>query len=171
MVQTEGVDLSRRALLRGDVRSNVIRPPWAINQTAFTNKCTSCGDCVAVCQEAIIRQKPGHYPYIDFSFGECTFCGECEKACQTGALSREASPEPWQQTAVIKSDCLANQNIVCRSCADVCEQEAIRFQWGNRGVSLPQLTADQCNGCGACVKSCPTGSISVIVDSGDLHGS
>ena len=152
--------LSRRALLRGRITgiAPAIRPPWAAQEPEFLSLCSRCGDCEKACSESIIRSGDGGFPVIDFIKGECTFCADCVRSCKSGALSHsEASP--WQLSPTIKDNCLALNRVVCRGCAEQCEQQAIRFRPAPGGVSRPELNIDQCNGCGACVGPCPVAAI------------
>ena len=69
--------------------------------------------------------------------------------------------KPWQAKASISDKCLAQQNVECRSCGDMCEPMAIQFQLRAGSVALPKIELDECNGCGACVAVCPTSAILV----------
>jgi len=65
----------------------------------------------------------------------------------------------WQLSPSIKENCLALNRVVCRSCAEQCDQQAIRFRPAPGGVSRPELNSEQCNGCGACIAPCPVAAI------------
>lgn len=69
------VDLSRRGFLRGRVRPKAeIRPPWALPESEFVDRCTRCNDCLKACPQGILVPGDGAYPTVEFSRGECTFC-------------------------------------------------------------------------------------------------
>lgn len=59
-------------------------------------------------------------------------------------------------------DCLAQRNVVCRSCAEVCEVGAIRFSPRVGAAALPALQDSTCTGCGECLPICPTHAISLV---------
>ncbi|MPN29793.1 hypothetical protein SDC9_177246 [bioreactor metagenome] len=83
------VDLSRRAFFRGRPRPRTeMRPPWALAEGDFIDRCTRCNDCVSACPTHILLAGDGGYPTIDFRAGECTFCSDCVASCQPQALLR-----------------------------------------------------------------------------------
>jgi ferredoxin-type protein NapF len=155
------LDLARRALLRGRSRSEAPkRPPFALAEDLFTEACTRCGDCLRACPEGILIAADGGFPEVDFRRGGCTFCGDCVTACATGALLASTAPA-WSLQPRIDDTCLARRGVHCQSCRDVCEPEAVRFAY--RGsVPVPEIDADTCNGCGACVAACPADAIAMI---------
>jgi ferredoxin-type protein NapF len=157
------VDLARRNFFRGRKASTsvAIRLPWVINEQHFINDCTQCGDCVASCEEKIIVKGDGGFPEIDFSKGECTFCQKCIDVCTQPLFvdERKDSQAAWQLDIKIKSNCLAMNQVVCQSCQDSCETEAISFEYLTSKTPQPQIELDKCNGCGACVSICPQTAI------------
>jgi ferredoxin len=84
--------------------------------------------------------------------------------------SDRAAPVPEGPLhASINDGCLARQNIVCRSCADACGTQAIRFTLRVGGAALPVLTIQACNGCGDCVAACPASAITLANLLEDTH--
>lgn len=155
--------MNRRQFLRGVLQkktAQVSRPPWAIDEASFIDRCTRCSDCIEACETGILRQGEGGYPTVDFAFGECTFCEACVNHCPSQALSREMSP-PWRLMASVAEDCLAHRGIVCMSCRDQCPEQAITLQLRIANAALPVIDASRCNGCGACVAPCPSDAIRV----------
>ena len=161
------VAVSRRQFLRGDLRGTRagVRPPWALPEWAFTERCTRCDDCVAACPASIITRGSGGFPEVDFGHGGCDFCGKCVAACQAGAL--RAGPADrfaaWSHRAVVGPRCLSAQGVVCRACGDHCAAQAIRFRLATAGRSFAQVDLAHCTGCGACVGVCPAGAVSMQV--------
>jgi ferredoxin-type protein NapF len=165
------MDARRRALLRGrfggGTRHTALRPPWAMDEAAFTDACSRCGDCIRACPQQVLHAGDGGYPEIRFDSRGCTFCGDCVRACATPALSRPQGAAPWALTASIGSDCLALQRVECRVCGERCDASAIRFRPTLGGVAQPIPDPTACTGCGDCVAPCPTRAI-VVAPAGPL---
>lgn len=172
------IDLGRRSLFKGQYEptASMLLPPWSVSQASFLELCTRCGDCVSGCPENILIPGSGGFPTTNFKHNECTFCGDCVSACPSGALTRATGTHqltdheridiPWHQAPDISDKCLAQQGVVCRSCGDACEPEAIVFNWGDlengtRGVATPSVNNDLCNGCGACISICPSDALTM----------
>lgn len=152
--------VTRRQFLRGDLsgRKAPLRPPWALEEEAFLEACTRCGDCVKACPQKILVIERG-YPKVSFFEGECTFCGECAKACKPGALPWGEDRSPWRLAPAIAQTCIAHRDVVCRTCGDACQTGAIRFRPRLGGAALPEVEGESCTGCGACVAPCPVKAV------------
>ena len=156
------VDLSRRGFFRAKPRPLAeLRPPWALPENVFVDRCTRCGDCIRLCPSTILIPGDGGFPTLDFRRGECTFCADCVSSCLPQALQKQADAPPWQLRASIGEACLPRQGIECRSCGDFCDARAIRFTPRLGGSPIPEIDDDRCTGCGACIAPCPAIAISV----------
>lgn len=156
--------VSRAQLLRGDFNGErgPLRPPWALTETEFVERCDGCGACVPACQDKLIKVGRGKLPEMDFTRGGCDFCRDCLNACEVGALhSPEDDSVPWDIRATIQEGCLSLNAVVCRSCGEVCDQRAIRFKLETGGVARPLLDSELCNGCGACFAVCPVKAVNL----------
>lgn len=172
--------LPRRQFLRGQFLQslqseqtqiqglNAIRPPWA-NLANFLQKCTACNACISACEMQILKKGAGGYPEVDFSLGrkECSFCQECVKACEYDVF-RQVSETAWQHKVEIGNGCLTQMGVECRSCEDSCEMRAIRFKRVPSGISMPMLNTENCNGCGACLSSCPSDAITIKLEENNV---
>lgn len=159
-IAPDRASVSRRTLLRGRLRGEpVLRPPWAIDESPFSDACTGCGDCVRACPEAVLVQAAGGLPMFDPRRGECSFCGDCAGACDA-QLFRPVEQRPWALRALVGQECLATQGVVCFSCRDACPTAAIRFA-PSRTMPVPEVLSDRCTGCGACIAGCPAGALSL----------
>jgi ferredoxin-type protein NapF len=163
---TQDVSRSRRNFLRGNItgKANTIRPPWAIADSLFRERCTRCDDCIEVCPEKIILRTDDGYPQIEFSNAGCTFCAECLEACNTRALEgmRSDTDQAWRHSMQITDNCLSVKGVVCRTCGDHCEVRAIKFTLLTRGRSLPEIESASCTGCGQCIPVCPADAITIF---------
>ena len=161
----EPLAIHRRQFLRGDLRGRrvAIRPPWALGEAAFVERCTRCDDCVKACPESVIRRGSGGFPELDFAARGCSFCGDCVRACRAGAFAEAVGPaiEAWGHRASVAAGCLAANGVVCRACGDHCAVGAIRFRLAPGGRSHPAVDLSRCNGCGACVAVCPVQAVSL----------
>jgi len=141
--------------------------PWIKSSRHFLDNCTRCNACLDNCETKIIVKGNGGFPTIDFSKGECSFCYQCAQSCPEQLFSAR-SESPWQQIIAIEKTCLAFNQVDCRSCEDACESMAINFKPTLGGPAKPLIDTDLCSGCGACIKPCPTQSITI--DTGASSG-
>lgn len=155
------VDSSKRRFFkRNAVDETIVRLPWIARPSNFTDQCTRCNKCLDACETQIITIQDGGFPTVDFSVDECTFCYQCAAVCPEPIFNPE-SELPWEATASINQQCLAFKNVECRSCSEMCETSAIRFQIEIGKVAQPIIDTNECTGCGGCVSVCPTSAIIV----------
>lgn len=140
-------------------RGTALRPPWT-GEDRIRAACTSCGDCIAVCPEAILLRGPAGTPTLDFARGACTFCGACAAACPEDVFG-DTRDAPWTLTAAIGADCLLDAGVSCRSCTDACDSGALVFDLRAGAVGRVRADPARCIGCGACAGVCPAGAIAI----------
>ncbi len=147
----------RRAFLKGRInRPLAMRPPGALEEEAFEDACTKCGDCATSCPQNIISFDSDGLPTVDLTVAECTFCNVCAEVCEPQAIDYADS---WDWRARADDSCLSANGVTCRTCEDQCDQQAIRFKLQTGGRSEAHFNSDACTGCGACAAACPSGSI------------
>lgn len=84
-------------------------------------------------------------------------------ASATPAQIPEPEPESaTAQLARIGERCLALQQVVCRTCGELCDTSAIRFVMQAGRVAQPQVQAERCTGCGDCIADCPTQALALV---------
>ncbi len=163
------VNRSRRQWLLGRAHKNIEahRLPWLVNNDSFVDDCTLCGKCIQACPENIIVKGDGGFPEIDFHRGDCQFCYECASVC-VDVNFYPRSKAPWTLKAVISNEvhthqntCLVNQSVMCQTCKDFCEFDAITLVQSVGHVARPKVDTALCSGCGACVSACPSQAISM----------
>jgi ferredoxin-type protein NapF len=159
------IDPQRRFFLRGRVATQAParppRPPWALAEADFLQRCTRCGDCITACPQSILLRGDGGYPEVRFSARGCTECAACVPACTPAALWRQPDMPPWNWKPKFSDACLAQRKVECRICGEICDHGAIRFRPTLGGIAQPSLEPERCTGCGACVAPCPTQAISL----------
>ena len=147
--------------------SFLIRPPGAVAEDEFVDKCLRCSECMKVCptgglQPAITEAGiEGLWtPILVPRIGECTQnCNSCAKVCPSEAIKKFEVPEKrhiYLGTAVIdRSKCIVwNAEKKCMVCDEYCSYDAI---YGNEvdGVIRPFVNTNKCVGCGICESACP----------------
>jgi ferredoxin-type protein NapF len=158
------VDLQRRAFfMTGQVKelSSDIHLPYLKDIEHFLDKCTQCQACLEHCPESIIEKGQGGYPTVNFNLGECTYCQDCAKHCPENLFDVNQK-EAWSLDLAINNSCFAERGIVCQSCRDACEPQAITFQYARFSIPKPEINESSCTSCGACVTSCPADAITVL---------
>lgn len=151
---------SRRAFLTGQPPAAApLRPPWALAEAEFLQRCTRCAACVEACPGQVLQPDAQGHPQFHPQRGECTFCGRCAEACAPRALEA-AQEQPWNYRARLGGTCLARRGVVCQSCREVCGNQAIRFA-PSAVPAAPQLDTERCSGCGACVGACPVQALAL----------
>ncbi|MCV0428600.1 MAG: ferredoxin-type protein NapF [Roseibium sp.] len=146
---------SRRSFLKlhSQPKPLAIRPPWS-DEASVNGQCTSCNACIDVCPESILQADANGQPVVIFDGGECTFCQKCAAACEAHVFDL-ARTEPWSYKAEIQKGCLQDEGISCQLCRDSCPQTAIRVDVAKRPFGRLRIDPDACNGCGACLVTCP----------------
>ena len=84
-----------------DFSSRVIRPPGAVEELEFLERCLKCDQCARVCPTNVIQPAgleagiEGLWtPVLNFRLGHCQLhCTACGQVCPTGALRRVSENE------------------------------------------------------------------------------
>lgn len=155
-----------------------MRPPGAIGEKEFLEKCARCGNCVQSCPTSFIQPAfmetgiEGIWtPVLNAQAGSCTFnCIKCTQVCSTQAIKKLTLKQKQIfkiGTAVVdKNRCYTYANgFNCSVCYDHCPtpEKAIRFHdaeaWSFMGktttVKQIYVDPDLCIGCGICENVCP----------------
>ncbi|MBN1196731.1 MAG: 4Fe-4S binding protein [Candidatus Aminicenantes bacterium] len=190
------LDLGRRRVLGGVVAGLVagtlpavgprarrkihgfIRPPGAVKEKEFLEKCVRCGQCMQVCPTNVIQPAvletgvDGLWtPVLRPDLGYCEYeCNRCTQVCPTRALEPLNLKEKKEfkiGTAVIdRNRCYTYADgYNCAVCEEHCPvpEKAIHFRevelWNFEGrlvkVNQIYVVPDLCIGCGICQNVCP----------------
>lgn len=166
---------------RGSTGSeNLVRPPGALAERDFLNRCTACGLCMRICPTGCLQPTLGEAgleglwtPHVVPRIGRCEYdCTLCGHVCPTGAIAPLTIDEKHAVKIGIaildRSRCIPYAYARdCGTCVEACPfpDKAIRlvdveiqFHDGKRQrtkvVSQPMVDPDRCTGCGGCVKEC-----------------
>ncbi len=161
-----------------------ISPPGSRSHENFIRKCIACSACVKACPAGIIRPTlmawgvSGLFqPVLDYDFGYCQYeCKSCSTVCPTGAiepLSLEAKQRVQIGRAQFHRDaCIVVKNgTACGACAEHCPTQAAHMVPFQDGLTIPEVDASLCIGCGACHFACPASPKAMTVRGLSTHGS
>lgn len=173
-----GLTEVREELLPGNPMPAVlIRPPGALPEKAFLQRCIRCGLCMRACPSNTLQPlwfqagvaalfSPKITPRRGACLPECTMCGD---VCPTGALRRLPLAEKiWAKVgtaAILRRKCLAWEwGKECLVCDEVCPYDAIELRRvPESSVPVPFVREEKCAGCGFCEFHCPVRAASAIV--------
>jgi ferredoxin len=168
---------------KAKIDPRLIRPPGALPENDFTDRCVRCGACMAVCLTKTLQPTlsgagwEGIFaPRLVPRIGECDeFCNRCGQSCPTQAI--RAMPLDVKRTAklgaarVAKERCLAwSGNKHCLVCQEFCPYLAIKTAKNENGTDSPVVVDAYCRGCGMCERHCRSDPIAAIMVYNDGAG-
>ncbi len=155
-----------------------LRPPGAVEENEFLQKCIRCRKCEEVCPFESIKSAHGEWglkmgsPIIHPRDTPCYLCEDfpCIESCPTEALEPIKSKNDVKMgIAVIdKTLCFAYNDILCRACFERCpiHREAITM----KDELYPVVDENKCVGCGICEYVCPTEQPAITIISSHKVG-
>lgn len=154
--------LGRRAL------AHPLRPPGALPETEFLERCARCARCIKVCPNQALQPAPLSAglnaldtPQLVLRKGRCELCLLCQEVCPTGAIRQLPPGKVKIGTAILDhANCLAWQlGKYCLICVEQCPFHAVQMDENQR----PLVIAANCVGCGACENGCPVDGAAIHV--------
>jgi len=161
-------------------KGETVRPPGAVPEPEFLDRCIRCGECIRICATAGQGLQFAGFeagwqglgtPLLKTPDGYCEHnCNLCGKVCPTGAihsLTLEEKHDMKMGTAHFdKTRCIPwYYGEDCMVCEEHCplDEKAIKFIEtgvttidGRQGtVLLPYVDEILCTGCGICTSVCP----------------
>lgn len=156
----------------------LVRPPGALPEKEFLERCIKCGECMKVCltnglQPTLLEAGlEGIWsPILVSRVGYCQYyCTLCGQVCPSGAIRRLSLEEKVKTKIglafIDKSRCLPYAlGIPCIVCEEHCPtpKKAIWFEEGlvlgrdgeRRKIQQPVVDIELCIGCGICEFKCP----------------
>jgi MauM/NapG family ferredoxin protein len=160
--------------------ADLIRPPGALAERAFLERCTACGMCMRVCPTGCLQPAWSEAgleglwtPRLVARIGRCEYdCTLCGQVCPTGAIARLTLDEKHEVrlgiAVVDQSKCIPYAfGRACGTCVEACPispkaislvmadvQVTVNNKPRTKVVGQPVVDPDVCIGCGGCVKDC-----------------
>lgn len=149
-----------------------LRPPGAVSEKEFVQRCIKCNKCAQVCPYGSIKMAHLNWgsrfgtPMIFAREVPCYLCMKCPPVCPSGALDVNLTEKEKVKMGVAVIDtekCLPYQGIICRACFERCPiyREAITM----KDELYPQLHPEKCTGCGICENVCPAEDVAITIKS------
>jgi len=163
-----------------DTQTRQIRPPGALPEEQFADRCIRCLECVRICKSNGACLQPDRIhssllelwlPVAAMREGYCEYnCNLCGMVCPTEAILpmtlQEKQHLPIGLAHFDKNLCIPfAQNSDCIVCEEHCPtpDKAIKFEikevllpgGAKRKVKYPYVIRDLCIGCGICETKCP----------------
>ncbi len=167
------------------IKNRVLRPPGALREEKFLEKCIRCGECVSVCPTNFLHPAlfeasfDGIYTPIGVpQYGYCEDrCVRCSEVCPSGAIKGITISEKLSKpirigTAYIdKNRCIPwNEGKSCIVCEEVCPaiegDKAIKLvvkDVNGKKVKVPEVSNKLCIGCSICENRCPQNPPAIFV--------
>ncbi|NIA30016.1 MAG: 4Fe-4S binding protein [Actinobacteria bacterium] len=175
-----GVAIAKTSAVSREKTGQAIRPPGAVKEDGFLDRCIRCQECVRICattggtlQPSFLQSgwegiwTPISVPRLGYCEYNCNLCGQ---VCPTGAIQNLTMEKKQKLKMGIayfdKSRCIPwYDQQDCLVCEEHCPtpDKAIKFdireartpEGSMRTVKFPYVDEKLCIGCGICVTKCP----------------
>ncbi|HET9942248.1 MAG TPA: 4Fe-4S dicluster domain-containing protein [Terriglobia bacterium] len=137
------------------MRTDWLRPPGAIGEAIFLERCTKCSDCMKACpHESIVIHQDGT-PVIYPDQMPCYLCDDtpCIAACATEALLPVGSVNEARMGVAVINHRLCTAGQGCHACVSKCPTDALTMDFDAQRLVV---AVERCVGCGMCEHVCRT---------------
>lgn len=137
------------------MRTDWLRPPGAVGEAIFLERCTKCSDCMKACpHESIVIHQDGT-PVIYPDQMPCYLCDDtpCIAACATDALLPLGSVNEARMGVAVINHRLCTAGQGCHACVSKCPTDALTMDFDAQRLVV---AVERCVGCGMCEHVCRT---------------
>ncbi len=137
-------------------RTDWLRPPGAVEEALFLERCTRCGDCVKACpHNSITLSRRDGTPEIYPDQVPCYLCEDfpCVASCGTDALLPLGAREDVAMGLARVSHRLCTAGQGCHACVSQCPTNALSLDFASFRLTVEE---GRCVGCGLCEGTCKT---------------
>ena len=137
------------------MRTDWLRPPGAVGEAIFLERCTKCSDCMKACpHESIVIHQDGT-PVIYPDQMPCYLCDDtpCIAACATEALLPLGSVNEARMGVAVINHRLCTAGQGCHACVSKCPTDALTMDFDAQRLVV---AVERCVGCGMCEHVCRT---------------
>lgn len=146
----------RKEPVQPRVRLDWLRPPGAVGEPLFLERCTKCQDCVKACPpQAIVAHPTDGTPVLYADQSPCLLCEDfpCITACGTDALVPVEHHNQVRMGLATISHRLCTAGQGCHACVSKCPTDALAMDFESLCLSV---VTEACVGCGMCEMICKT---------------
>lgn len=133
-----------------------LRPPGAVEEKLFLERCTGCADCIEVCpHDAIQVLSSNDTPVIYPGESPCKLCEDlpCIGACTTEALLPVADRFQVNMGVAKVWAKMCTAETGCNACVSRCPTDALSMDFASYHIRVDDSV---CVGCGICQYICGT---------------
>jgi ferredoxin-type protein NapG len=138
------------------IRKDWLRPPGAVDEALFLERCTKCSDCAKACPHgSIVFHQQDGTPIIYPEQTPCYLCEDfpCIAACATEALFPVDSRAGVHMGVAVINHRLCTAGQGCHACVSKCPTDALSMDFDSQRLAVTQ---ERCVGCGMCESVCRT---------------
>jgi len=138
------------------LRTDWLRPPGAVEESLFLERCTKCSDCAKACPHgSIVFHQQNGTPVIFPDQVPCYLCDDtpCTAACATDALVPVAGRDDVRMGMAMVNQRLCTAGQGCHACVSKCPTDALSMDFDELRLRVSQ---ERCVGCGICEHVCKT---------------